>query len=70
METYNNNSIESGKSNGRQMMILLLLGVLGVAGLIYVLNASSSKSAFSDLNETPIEMQSEYAESGIATAAF
>jgi hypothetical protein len=25
METYNNNSIESGKSNGRQMMMLLII---------------------------------------------
>ena len=30
------------------MFILLLIGLVGVAGLVYVLNASSGKASFSE----------------------
>lgn len=36
------------KSKGSQAMILLVIGAIGIAGLIYVLNANSNKSAFSE----------------------
>ena len=36
---------QKGKSN---MFILLLIGLVGVAGLVYVLNASNGNASFSE----------------------
>ncbi|MCB0618020.1 MAG: hypothetical protein KDC43_10585 [Saprospiraceae bacterium] len=40
------------KGKGKESLVLLILGIIGVAGLVYVLNASSGKSAFSE-NQAP-----------------
>jgi len=52
-------AIHSGSaSQGREKFILLLIGLIGAAGLIFVLNSNSSKSAFSEnvVGQERIEM--------------
>jgi hypothetical protein len=49
----NSNATAQAKNKGSEMLVLLIIGVLGVAGLLYVLNSSSSKSGFSDNISAP-----------------
>lgn len=53
----NSNATAQAKNKGSEMLVLLIIGVLGVAGLLYVLNSSSSKSGFSENipASTPVE---------------
>ena len=42
-----NADMTNRKSKGRELVVLLIIGVIGAAGLLFVLN-SGEKSAFSD----------------------
>ena len=45
---HSNATFSSSQSNGKEKLILFVIGLIGVAGLVFVLNAKSGKSAFSD----------------------
>lgn len=51
-----NNTVAKGK--GKESIILLLIGIIGIAGLVYLFTSSSSKSGFSEIQ---IEQQIETA---------
>jgi len=44
---HSNAATASTDSKGKEKMILLLIGLIGAAGLVFVLNSGSGKSAFS-----------------------
>jgi hypothetical protein len=46
-ETATVSLTEGKKGKGKESVILLIIGLVGAVGLIYLLNASSGKSAFS-----------------------
>jgi len=48
MNHSNPTAISGNPSKGKEKLILILIGIIGVAGLVFVLNAKSGKSAFSD----------------------
>jgi hypothetical protein len=54
----NGATLSANQSKGKEKFLLLIIGAIGAAGLIFVLNANSGKSAFSqDMNNTEkIEM--------------
>ncbi len=51
----------SGKN---QMLVLLIMGILGVAGLFYVLNSSNDKTGFSEKQQPQKIEWSQYAGQG------
>jgi hypothetical protein len=44
---HSNAATVSSESKGKEKVILLLIGLIGAAGLVFVLNSGSGKSAFS-----------------------
>lgn len=46
-QAIHSNSATATQSKGKEKFILLLIGLVGAAGLVFVLNANSGKSAFS-----------------------
>ncbi|MFZ2898951.1 MAG: hypothetical protein WA004_10030 [Saprospiraceae bacterium] len=44
---HSNAATVSTESKGKEKVILLLIGLIGAAGLVFVLNSGSGKSAFS-----------------------
>ncbi len=44
---HSNAASISTESKGKEKVILLLIGLIGAAGLVFVLNSGSGKSAFS-----------------------
>ena len=53
-QAIHSNSAAVSQSKGKEKFILLLIGLVGAAGLVFVLNANSGKSAFSQ-NTAPAE---------------
>lgn len=45
---HSNAAISSSQSKGKEKLILIVIGLVGIAGLVFILNANSGKSAFSD----------------------
>ena len=45
---HSNAALSNNQSKGKEKFILLVIGLIGAAGLVFVLNANSGKSAFSD----------------------
>lgn len=46
-QSTHSNAATATQSKGKEKFILLLIGLVGAAGLVFVLNANSGKSAFS-----------------------
>lgn len=46
------NAATLSESKGKEKVILFLIGLIGAAGLVFVLNSNSGKSAFSQ-NDLP-----------------
>ena len=45
----------AGQKKSKDAFVLLLIAMVGIAGLIYVLNASSGKTGFSERQPAPEE---------------
>lgn len=49
MEQSMNTATAPARKKGKESSVLLLIiGVIGIAGLVYILNSSSNKSGFSE----------------------
>ena len=47
-QSMNTTAVPARKKGKESSILLLIIGIIGIAGLVYILNSSSNKSGFSE----------------------